>query len=178
MAVVNTIQKDNKIIRIKSKDVDDILSEETKKIIVDLTDTMRQKNLVGMAAPQIGYTLRIFVSEIRETKYRKGRIDKLRVFINPRIIKYSKKLVGDYEGCGSVDMSNLFGFVERPKEITVIALNETGKEFKLNVGGLLSTVIQHEIDHLNGVLFTDKIEDTKKIMDSEEYIRFRDKKYI
>src|SRR4030042_5310547 len=126
-----------------------------------------------MAAPQIGHDLRIYVSELRETKYRKGNIDKVRVFINPEIIERSEELTVGYEGCGSVAHSGLFGPVKRSSEVRVRAQNEEGEPFEFTAKGLLAVVMQHEIDHLDGILFIDKIEDTKKIMSQDEYIKFR-----
>jgi peptide deformylase len=126
-----------------------------------------------MAAPQIGVCSRIFVTEIRETKLRKAHsandIDDLRVFINPKVISVSEKTTKGWEGCGSVACADLFAKVERPKEITVEAFDKKGEKFTLTAKGLLARVIQHEIDHLNGVVFTD-IADRKTFMSREPYL--------
>jgi len=126
MSVIKTVQAGNIIIHTKSSEVRDISSTETMRIIQDLVDTMRSEDLVGMAAPQIGENVCIFVSEIRETEYRKEGVDRLRVFINPLIISVSEEKVEGYEGCGSVASAQFFGPVERPKEITISAHNENG----------------------------------------------------
>jgi peptide deformylase len=172
MIIKNVIQVGNPIIRRKSKDVLDINSIKVKSIIKNLTDSMRYQNLIGMAAPQIGYNLRIFVTEIKTTKHRKGvESDKLRVFINPKLSNKSKNKVSGYEGCGSVANSKIFAKVVRSASVTVTALDVTGKKFKLNTKGLLARVIQHEYDHLNGIIFLDKVTDKKSIMSSEEYYK-------
>lgn len=171
MSVIKTVQAGNSIIQTKSTEVEDITSDKTKKIIQDLVDTMRAEDLVGMAAPQIGENVRIFVSEIRETQYRKEGIDKLRVFIHPEIIDVSEETSESYEGCGSVASAQFFGPVERPEEITVRAYNEDGDMFEHKATGLLARVVQHEIDHLDGVLFHEKITDLKKVMSKEEYLK-------
>ena len=144
---------------------------------MDLTDTMRHTNLIGMAAPQIGIGERIFVTEIRKTAIRKdiSLIDPLRAFINPKITRFSKKCTDGYEGCGSVASGELFGIVKRPETISVRAYDENGEEFELETSGLLARIIQHEIDHLNGVCFLDKITSSKTLLGRQEYIKMRKK---
>lgn len=130
---------------------------------------MRENDLVGMAAPQIGSNVRIFVTEIRKTKVRNPALqDSLRVFINPKIIVSSKREVLGWEGCGSVAFSGLFGKVRRPYSVTVQAQDIEGAVFELKASGLLARIIQHEVDHLNGVLFTDRA-DPKTYMSTNEY---------
>ena len=175
MPVIKTVQAGNKIVHTKSIEVSDILSEKTQEVITNLIDSMRDKELVGMAAPQIGENVRIFVSEVRETKYRKTGTDSLRVFINPIITKVSDKKSEGYEGCGSVASAEFFGPVTRPEEIAVTAYNEDGEEFEHTASGLLARVIQHEIDHLDGILFHEKITDMKKVMSKNEYVKTRRK---
>ncbi len=178
MAIKKTSEIGSDVIRERAKEVERITSAKVKKVIADLTDTMRAVNLVGMAAPQIGVGSRIFVTEIRKTMLRKdiSLVDSLKVFINPKITKVSKKLVGDYEGCGSVADGGLFGIVKRPETISVHAFNEHGEEFELETSGLLARIIQHEIDHLDGICFIDKVSDTKSLLGRSEYIKFRKKK--
>lgn len=161
----------NPVIRRRSKTVRKITSKETKKIVRDLIDSMRHHQLVGMAAPQIGINLRIFVTEIRKTKLRKNRSeDALRIFINPTITSASKKKILGYEGCGSVAYAQLFGKVSRSEEIKVKARDENGKLFLLKSSGLLARVIQHEVDHLNGMVYLDRMNDTKTLMSRHEYL--------
>jgi peptide deformylase len=172
MIIKSVTQVGNPIIRRKSKKVMLVTSPKIKKIINDLTDSMRHSNLVGMSAPQIGQNLRVFVTEIRTTTLRKTKeLDKLRVFINPRIINKSKKLISGFEGCGSVAMSGIFGKVPRSKKITVSALDENGKKFILTTTGLLARVIQHEFDHLEGIIFLDKVFNKNSLMSREEYLK-------
>lgn len=170
MIIKKITQAGNPMLRKKAKSVADVNSPVIKKIINNLIDTMRGSVLVGLAAPQIGQSFQIFVTEIRETINRRIKDeDGLRVFINPKIIKISKKEVVGYEGCGSVGSAQIFGPVKRPSEIVVEAMDEKGKKFTLKAQALLARVIQHELDHINGILFTDKISDYKKIMSGEEY---------
>jgi len=170
----DTTQVGCKLIRGKAKKVSNVKSKTTQKIIKDLIDSMRHHDLVGMAAPQIGKDARVFVSEIRETKLRKGDsvkdADKLRIYVNPKLVWSSKDKVSGWEGCGSVAFANLFGKVKRSKQITVQALDENGDEFTINAQKLLARVVQHELDHLNGVVFTDTA-DPKTFMSQNEYLK-------
>ncbi len=172
MVVKISTQVGNPVIRKKSKAVVSFGLKTTKNTIKNLIDSMRHHNLVGMAAPQIGVNLRIFVTEIRKTKLRKtNETDKVRVFINPKIKKYSKRQVSAYEGCGSVASSGLFGKVMRSYEVAVEAYDENGKKFKLQAKGLLARIIQHESDHLDGKIFLDRLTDTKSLMSRGEYLK-------
>lgn len=172
MIIKNTTQIGNPIIRNKSKKVVSFDTKETKTIIKDLIDSMRYHNLVGMAAPQIGKNIRIFVTEIRKTTLRKTKeLDSVRVFINPIIKKYSKRQVTAYEGCGSVASARLFGEIKRSEEVIIEAHDEYGEKFRLSASGLLARVIQHEFDHLEGKIFLDRISNTKSLMSREEYLK-------
>ena len=172
MIIKSVTQVGNPIIRKKSKKVISVKSPKVKKIIKDLTDSMRNANLVGISAPQIGQNLRIFVTEIRTTTLRKtNELDKLRVFINPKIIMSSKKKISGYEGCGSVAISGIFGKVPRSTQVTVKAFDENNKKFVLTAKGLLARVIQHEFDHLEGIIFLDKVFDKNSLMSREEYLK-------
>lgn len=171
MIIKEVTQVGNSIIRTKAKKAPSFASKKVRKVITDLVDSMRHYNLVGMAAPQIGQSVRIFVSEIRKTKFRKNTkdTDPVRIYINPEIIWRSKKQAVAYEGCGSVAFSNLFGAVKRPASVIVQAHDRKGKTFTLKANGLLARVIQHEYDHLDGIVFTDKA-DPKSFMSRNEYL--------
>ncbi|MCX6713447.1 MAG: peptide deformylase [Candidatus Vogelbacteria bacterium] len=177
MIIKNITQLGNPLLRTKAQTVKKFDAPEIKKTVKNLVETMRQANLVGICAPQIGISFRIFVSEIRPTKYRKdpGELDGLQVYINPVIVKSSKKTTVDYEGCGSVGRAAVFGQVKRPESVTVRAFNDKGEEFERTVTGLLARVIQHEVDHLNGVVFTDKLVSIKSLISVEEYVKMMEK---
>lgn len=175
MAIKKIAEIGSVVIRTRATNVDFALSAKLKKIVRDLTDTMRHEGLVGIAAPQIGIGKRVFLTEVRKTKNRKDikELDPLRVFINPKIVSHSKKKVNGYEGCGSICHGGLFGEVKRPETICVQAFNENGEAFELETGGLLGRIIQHEIDHLNGICFIDHVTDTKKLFGREEYLKMK-----
>lgn len=134
------------ILRKKCRPIDDI-NDRIKTLIKDMADTMYDADGVGLAGPQVGILRRIFVIDIYDGAG-------LRVFINPEILEMSGSAV-DNEGCLSIP--NEQGLVERPERVKVKALNEDGNEILIEAEGLLARAICHENDHLNGVLFIDKV---------------------
>ena len=177
MSIKETSEIGSAVIRSKAKAVKSIRTKKVGRIVKDLKDSMRKHGLVGMAAPQIGIGLRIFVTEIRKTPYRKtAELDQFRVFINPRIVNRGGKLVYGYEGCGSVANGGLFGPVKRSSSVIVEAWNERGDRFCHKASSLLARVIQHEMDHLDGVVFIDRVTDTKKLLGRGEYLKMAKKK--
>lgn len=149
-----------------------IKTKSVQNLVRDLIDSMRAHDLVGMAASQIGKGMRMFVTEIRETRVRRAlkETDDVRVYINPRIVESSSTQRVLYEGCGSLAHGQLFGPVLRPTRVTVEALDERGESFRFTARGLLAKVIQHELDHLDGTICVDCFTDTRRIMDREEYL--------
>jgi peptide deformylase len=136
------------------------LDAETKQLIVDLLDTVkaaRNPEAAGLAAPQIGSNKRIcIVREFFVDPNNENRVAaKDYVLINPKIISESKEKDLDIEACLSIP--NVYGKVERSKKVKVKALDENGNNIRFNASGFLARVAQHEIDHLDGVLFTSKI---------------------
>jgi len=134
----------------------EISSEITQKLINDMQETMLIKDGIGLAAPQINVSKRIIVINTK---------DGILTFINPKIVKNSWKKQTDEEGCLSVP--GVWGNVKRPYQIDLNAIDKNGKEIKLTAKGLFARVIQHEVDHLDGILFIDK---AKKIHE-EKYGR-------
>lgn len=172
MAIRKTVQAGNPVIRAKAQKVKLLLDKVNQQIITDLIDTMRAGSLIGIAAPQIGKSMRVFAVEVKKNNLRKAAPVPLQIFINPEIVETSKKQVSDWEGCGSVANSNLFAKVMRPEKVTVRAFDKNGGKFELETSGLLARIIQHENDHLNGIIFTDKA-DLSTIMSGEEYLKMR-----
>lgn len=113
---------------------------------------MKKVSGIGLAAPQVGHSLRLFTANVE---------DKIYAFINPEIKDISTDKIPFEEGCLSV--KNIWGPVVRPKKLTIKALDENGEPIKIRAKGLLARVIQHEMDHLNGVLFIDKAEKLYKV---------------
>lgn len=151
MAVRKILKYGDKILRQKSKDVHKV-SKKVQSIIDDMLDTMYAKNGVGLAAPQIGENLRIFVIDTSSGDEPLNP----KVFINPKIIKKSGAM-DSYEGC--LSFPEAYTNVRRYSYVMIKALDRKGKPFVLEASDdiLLVKAIQHENDHLDGILFVDHV---------------------
>lgn len=150
MALLEILEYPNPELKKISEPLSEI-NEETKKIIADMLETMYDAPGVGLAAPQVGHLERIIVIDISEKdEEANGPI----VLINPEITSCEGKILFE-EGCLSVP--EYTADVSRYAKVTVKALNENSEEVIIEDDGLLSVVLQHEIDHLDGILFVDKL---------------------
>ena len=157
MAVKKIITEPNPILRQVSKSVAGVGKEE-QNLMDDMLETMYAANGIGLAAIQIGIPKRIIVMDISKEKNKKEP----RFFVNP-VIKNKDKLKSTYEeGCLSVP--NQFAEIDRPKNCEIEFLDYYGKKKILKAEGLLATCIQHEMDHLEGILFIDYLSKLKKSM--------------
>jgi len=174
------LQTGNKVLRKKAEKIpsENIVKKEIQGLIHKMKTVLRSSPIgIGLAAPQIGASKTVFIvskyvldpEALRETKDRlenKKKVEKAKnkeeylVFINPKIVKISKKKALMQEGCLSV--RGKFGWVKRATNLTIEAYDENGNKFIRGAGGLLAHVIQHEVDHLEGTLFTDKAEKIEK----------------
>lgn len=142
---INTLG--DEVLRKKAAEVDEReIDESLRSFFKEMFVTMEKANGVGLAAPQVGVSKRIFVARSDD------EVD--RVFVNPRIISYSEQTCEYEEGCLSIP--GVYESITRPERVVVKALDENGKEFTLKAKGLLARIIQHECDHLDGVLFIDR----------------------
>ena len=157
MSIKTIITEPNKILRQKSKDVISVGRDE-QKLMDDMLDTMYAANGIGLAAIQIGIPKRIIVMDISKSDENK----KPMFFVNPIIKNKDKELSTYEEGCLSVP--NYFAEIERPKKCDVEYLDYNGNKKVLNAEGLFATCIQHEMDHLEGILFIDYLSKLKKTM--------------
>jgi peptide deformylase len=148
MSKLNILTIPNKKLREPSREVlvDEVIGMKFQELIEDMSETMKMAEGVGLAAPQVGQNIRLIVVEFP---------DGPKAFINPVIIKKSWRKVTSEEGCLSVP--DKWGLVKRHKTVTVTANDQLGNELKIMARGMLSIVFQHEIDHLDGVLFIDKL---------------------
>ena len=135
------------VLRKKSVPIkDEEINDELRALAEEMFETMENANGVGLACPQIGKNIRMFVAEADD--------DVKRVFINPQIIATSDDSVPYEEGCLSVPQ--VYENIMRPSKVTVQAQDQNGKKFTLEAEGLLARIIQHENDHLEGVIFIDR----------------------
>ena len=148
----------DEILRKECKPVKE-MTPHTAELIEDMFDTMYEANGVGLAAPQVGILKRIFVIDCGDEEGNSVPY----VFINPEIIDRDGSQA-DYEGCLSVPGKS--GMVTRPNWIKVRAFNENMEEFEMEAEGLLARCILHENDHLDGVVYVDKVEG--KLYNNEE----------
>lgn len=170
MAVRETIQAGHPALKKRNALITAFDSPTLKKLIVDLKDTMYDADLIGIAAPQIAENYMVFITHARNTKSRQlGKEDVFRVYINPKVIHTSSETSKIYEGCGSVVRGDLFGPVTRSKEVEIHAYDEVGQKFSLSCDGILARIIQHEMDHLNGIEFMEKVSDYGKIIVGDFY---------
>ncbi|HXA42364.1 MAG TPA: peptide deformylase [Candidatus Solibacter sp.] len=121
------------------------VDDSTRRLIDDMVDTMRDAPGIGLAAPQVGVLLRVIVCEVDEH---------LHALVNPEIVRAEGEQVGD-EGCLSIP--GYVGEVKRFERVVVKAKNRAGKEVRVRAEGLLARCLQHEIDHIDGILFTDRL---------------------
>jgi peptide deformylase len=161
------LQKENSILRAIAEEVpiSKIGSPPIKKIINRMKKALHaEEDGVAIAAPQIGESLRIFLIAGKIVSQGKSAPDL--IFINPEIVRRSKETEKMDEGCLSVRW--YYGAVKRSKKVTIEAYDQNGKKFRMGRSGLLAQIFQHETDHLNGVLFTDKAEDLVELPPKED----------
>lgn len=175
----NIAQIGHPILRNKTKDIpiNEIKSENTQKVIEKMIITMRKHNGAGLAANQIYEPIRICIIEVLDNpRYKHLNTIPLKVLINPKvIIKKDTATFNSYEGCLSVP--NLRGKVKRYNTINVTYYNMDAKKITEDIKGLESIVYQHEIDHLDGYLFTDKVEDNSTLVTYENYQKYYEEEY-
>ena len=153
MAIRNIRKDGDEVLRKISKEVE-VINERIITLLKDMAETMYKADGVGIAAPQLGVLKRIIVIDAGE-----GMI----ALINPKIISETGEQI-EIEGC--LSLPGVWGEVKRPARLVVETLNASGKKITIESEGMLARVLSHEIDHLNGILFKDKV------------IRFVDKKEL
>lgn len=170
MAVRETLLIGDPLLKANNISIANVNDPKIIQVIEDCIDTMHANDIIGIAAPQIGENYRLFVTEPRETKSRpKDQTDILRVYINPVITYTSEEQIEIWEGCKCVP--GIFAPVTRPKIISIEAIDTEGRKFELKADGILGRVIQHEQDHLEGIEFTERITDLKRITSKDFYIK-------
>jgi peptide deformylase len=156
--ILEILVNPNPILRKKSDKIKtkEITEQKMREFAMDMVETMKEKDGVGLAAPQVGKNIRLATISTK---------DDTLIMFNPKIIKKSFWKDWDEEGCLSVPF--YFGEVKRHKSIVCVFNDIDGKEKKIRAYGFLARVIQHETDHLDGILFIDKVKNLKKIDEAE-----------
>jgi len=163
--MVKIVTKENPVLRQKAREIplNEIRSRSIQKIIQQMKEILaKESDGAALAAPQIGESFQIFIisGKIFQQSNKDPQPNDM-VFINPKIKKISKKQQKLEEGCLSVRW--LYGLVSRAEKATVEAYDENGKKFTYSGSGLIAQIFQHEIDHLNGILFIDKAKNIEEV---------------
>jgi peptide deformylase len=156
--------------RARPLDRSDFRSPHVQKLIDDMIETMREYSGVGLAGPQVHEGLRLFVALLDEEPDDKT---KATVIVNPEIIAHGSAREDGWEGCLSIP--DIRGLVPRLMDITVRALDRDGRAMELRLKGFAARVVQHETDHLDGVLFLDRMPSMQSLTYLDEYSRFHGK---
>jgi peptide deformylase len=143
------------VLRRKAEPVAEV-TDEVRELIADMFDTMYAEEGVGLAAPQVGVGQRVIVIDPREPDVQPFAM------INPRIVELGEELERGEEGC--LSMPGLKDIVERPSAAVVQALDGDGALMEVRASGLLARILQHEVDHLDGILFIDRVSPLKRSM--------------
>jgi peptide deformylase len=151
--ILKIVQYPNPGLKGKSKEVKEITSE-IKKLALDMKETMTAKDGLGLAAPQIGISQRMIAVRLLPSRNSNEDVE-VKVFINPKILKRSKETEFGEEGC--LSLPGLYLNIKRHRTVEVSAIDENGNEIKIQTQGLAARILQHEIDHLEGILFFDRL---------------------
>ena len=172
MALLEIERLNNPILRQKARPISRV-DDDLEKLIDDMIETMRDANGVGLAGPQVNQRIRLAIIETLPERDDEGNeIENSReliVVINPEIVWRSRSSVDGVEGCLSIP--GWLGEVARPDSVRVRALDRHGKKIRLRLKGWTARIIQHEIDHLNGILFIDRLTDPENLWPEEEFLK-------
>jgi len=170
MSILKVARMGHPVLRAKARTLDrsEIRSAPVQKLIDDMMDTMAEYHGVGLAAPQVHEGLRLFVAALDAKE--EGEDDQPLAIINPEITVVGSDIVEDWEGCLSIP--DIRGRVPRAREITVRAYDRRGDRIELQAHDFPARVIQHETDHLNGVLFFDRMKGFETLTFLDEYSRY------
>jgi peptide deformylase len=167
--ILNVVKYGNPVLRKKGERVESI-TPAIKALIADMFDTMREARGVGLAAQQVGQALQITVIDVRAATDRPSTLEldgkpadpnefMPLVLINPEVKPVGDPVAGP-EGC--LSFPEIYADIVRPESVDVVAMNEKGKRIQFRCGGLLARAVQHEADHLNGILFIDRMDSRTK----------------
>ena len=159
MAIREILTAEHPVLHQKAKKIKRV-DGSIEKLIDDMLESMRAAHGLGLAAPQIGVGLRVIVIEMQEDKDDPHSGERV-ILVNPEILKSEGEQIGE-EGCLSIP--GFVGVVRRAMKVTVKGLNRKGKEVRVKGEGLLARALQHEVDHVDGILFTDRLEKPEDLM--------------
>lgn len=158
------------ILRQQAEPVQNVEDQHIQTLMDDLMATLIQSNGVGIAAPQMGKSERLFiVASHPNARYPNAPKMEPTAMINPRLIAHSEETVKDWEGCLSIP--GIRGLVPRYQAIQVEYCDRNGQLHQQELTGFVARIFQHELDHLNGIVFLDRVESTQEIITDQEYLK-------
>ena len=178
MAVLDIVRIGEPVLRAVAQPVDEaeLAAPGFQRFLDDLVETMRAAHGAGLAAPQVGISRRVFCVEVRANPRYPYKPDlDLRVLVNPEVRALSGETFASYEGCLSVP--DLRGLLRRHAELEVTYLDRAGTPVREEIRGLSAGTFQHEQDHLDGVLFLDRVEDPRTLTTWEGFHRWHEAAY-
>jgi peptide deformylase len=160
------------VLRQKARELsrEELLSKDTQRLIDDMTETMRDADGVGLAAPQVFEGIRLLLAEVRASEEDPDSGVPLLALANPLLVKTSEEVVDGWEGCLSIP--EIYGIVPRYRRITVKGWDRRAKPVTVEAEGYFARILQHEMDHLDGVLFLDRMRDMHTLTYKKEMYRF------
>jgi peptide deformylase len=173
MSILKVARMGHPVLRERAREVSksDLLNPLVQKLVDDMIDTMREYHGVGLAAPQVHEGLRLFVALLDEEP---GPSSDVVAVVNPEIVPASPAQEEGWEGCLSIP--DIRGRVPRFTDVTVSALDREGKAIELKLKGFPARVAQHETDHLDGILFFDRMRSMQSLTFLDEYSRFHEER--
>lgn len=171
MAILKVARMGHPVLRAKARPLtpSDVRTAEMQKLIGDMIETMVEYRGVGLAAPQVHEGVRLFVADLNAKEEDESESEPIAI-INPEIMPVGSEIVEDWEGCLSIP--DIRGKVPRFRDVKVRALDREGSRIELRAKNFAARIIQHETDHLDGVLFFDRMKAFDSLTFYEEYARF------
>jgi peptide deformylase len=176
MSILKVARMGHPVLRTKLKPVTpaDIATPAVQKLIDDMIDTMLEYNGAGLAAPQVHETTRLFVARmVTDDDDEEGGGQPILAILNPEIVPAGRAVEQDWEGCLSIP--DIRGMVPRYRDIRVKGLDRKGERLEIEASGYMARVIQHEADHLDGILFLDRMKTFQSLSFLDEYARYHAK---
>ena len=164
MAVLNIEFLGSEVLRLPAAEVAEV-DDDLRALIGEMYETMYAAEGIGLAAPQVGVSRRVLVVDLHDEEHPRFAL------VNPRVVESSRTTEKGDEGCLSIP--GVSALVERPARVVVEALNEQGEPVRIEADGLLGRCLQHEIDHLDGILFIDRLSPLKRDMVLKKYRSLR-----
>ena len=173
MSILKVARMGHPVLRAKARAIDkaELKSPTLQQFIDDMVDTMYEYSGVGLAAPQLHEAVRVFVAMLEADGRGEGEAT---VLVNPEILVVGDQTIEGWEGCLSIP--DVRGRVPRAQHVKISALDRTGKRFELDLSDFPARVVQHKNDHLDGVLFFDRMRSLESLTYLEEYSRYHAKR--